>query len=220
MFMESIKIFSISKEQVEKRMIFSNMELPNSYFEKGQNIIIVGSHYANWELFAVASGIYHDHLLIGIYTPLTNKYFDRKLNQSRSKFGLSMRSKKDYKKIFEAKEDRAYAIIFALDQAASKDSGIWTTFLNQETGVAFGAEKLAQEKNYPVLFGDLKRIKRGHFELTYELIEDSPSGMKKGELSVKATRRLERSILEEPEYWLWSHRRWKHKRPENAELYE
>ena len=219
-FIESIKIFSISRTQVEKRMIFNNTELPDKYFEKGQNIIIVGSHYGNWELFAVGSGLYHKHLLIGIYTPLTNKFFDKKVNQSREKFGLDMRSKKDYKNIFQAQEAKPYAIIFALDQSPSKDSGIWTTFLNQETGVAYGAEKLAQEKNYPVIYGDLRRVKRGHFALTYKLIDEAPTGKKKGELTVKATRMLEGVIKEFPEYWLWSHRRWKHKRPENAELYE
>lgn len=216
---ESVKMFSITKKQISKRLICTNPELPNSYFEKGKNLIIVGGHYSNWEMYAVGIARYHKHLLIGIYTELANKFFDKKVNSSRSQFGLSMRSKKEYKNIFETQEEKPHAIIFAIDQAPREGTGVWTTFLNQETAIPFGAEKLASEKNYPVLFGALTRVKRGHFSVSYDLIEENPATLQYSELSVKATRMLEKQIIEQPNYWLWSHRRWKRKRSENDVLY-
>ena len=130
-----------------------------------------------------------------------------------------MRSKKEYKNIFETKEEKPHAVIFAIDQAPRKGTGLWTMFLNQETAIPFGAEKLANEKNFPVLFGAMSRIKRGHFSVTYQLIEENPKNLEFGQLSVKATRMLEKQIIERPEYWLWSHRRWKRTKTEKDVLY-
>lgn len=216
---ESVKMFSISKSQVSKRLVCTNPELPNSFFDQGKNIIIVGGHYSNWEIYAVGIAPYHKHLVIGIYTELKDKFLNKKVNESRSQYGLSMRSKADYKKIFETKEEKPHAVIFAIDQAPRKGTGIWTMFLNQETAVPYGAEKLASEKNYPVLFGSISRVKRGHFSITYELVEEHPANLKYSQLSVKSTRILEDKILNKPEYWLWSHKRWKRTRTENDELY-
>ena len=218
-FVESLKMFSISEKQAIERLEISNPELCNKYFAEGRNLVIIGTHYNNWEMYVLRCAVLHDHDLMAFYTPLTDKFLNKKLNQSRSKFGLKMKSKKDYKKVFETNAGKPFGIIFALDQSPSKDSGIWTTFLNQETSIPYGAEKLAIERNLPVVYGKLDKKKRGHYIVTYVLVEENPKEKEKGYISVQSTKELEKQILEHPEYWLWSHRRWKHKRPENAKLH-
>ena len=110
-------------------------------------------------------------------------------------------------------------IIFGSDQSPRKDQrAYWMTFLNQETGVQFGAEKFATEHSCAVVYCHIRRLKRGHFQLEYETICEDASQMAYGEITKRHTRRLEKEIINEPAYWLWSHKRWKHKRPEGEVL--
>lgn len=213
LIVESIKIFTISEKEVMARMTCRNAEVVNKYYDAGKSIILAGGHFNNWELFAVAVHRYIKHRSVGIYQPLNNKFFDNKMQETRSKFGLELLSTKKVKSFFISEKDSLTATFFGIDQSpGSSKSAYWMTFLNQDTAVAFGAEKFAVEFGYPVIFGRINKIKRGYYELEFEEISSSPSITEYGYITETSTRILERDILRSPQYWLWSHRRWKKKR--------
>jgi Kdo2-lipid IVA lauroyltransferase/acyltransferase len=217
LIVESLKIFTISQKQVQERMICKNPEVVNKFFDENKSVLLAGGHYNSWELFAVAIDEIIKHQSIGIYLPLTNKFFDEKMRRTRSKFGLRMISTKIVKQVFEEEKNNLTATIFAIDQSPSKpDNCYWMKFLNQDTGVSFGTEKYAKEYNYPVIFGRVYKPKRGHYVMEFELVYEYPQLTVTGEITEKITKMLEADIIKQPEFWLWSHRRWKLKKPEKS----
>lgn len=212
---ESLKAFTISEKQVRKRVICKHPEVINNYFEENKSVIIAGGHYNNWELFAVAVDKLIKHDTVGIYTPLRNRFFDTKMRSTRSKYGLTMIATREVKRFFEDNRHRLTATIFGSDQSPSNPkSAYWLTFLNQDTGVQFGTEKFAKDYNYPVLYGRLNKVKRGFYTLDFVDVTHLPQETTYGEITEKITRLLENDIRAIPQYWLWTHRRWKQKRPE------
>ena len=210
--MESVKGFTISEKQLRKRLIIKNPEFSNYFADKGQSIIFVGGHYNNWEICAQAFAMYSNHKCIGIYKPLSNAFINEKIYTSRSKYGMHLISMKQTKKSFE-EGVQAKAIVFGSDQnPANPKRAHWVQFLNQDTGVLFGVERYAKEYDWPVVFVSISKVKRGHYEVEYSLITDSPTEQPHGKITEDFTKRLEQDIINQPQYWLWSHKRWKHKR--------
>jgi Kdo2-lipid IVA lauroyltransferase/acyltransferase len=215
LIVESVKVFTISKKDVRKRMVVKNEALLSSFFDRQRSVIIAGGHYNNWELFAVAVAAPIQHKAIAIYKPLTNLFFDRKMRETRSKYGLRMISTKIVKEVFEAERTNLTATIFGTDQSPPHpDKCHWMKFLNQDTGVLYGAERYAREYNYPVVFCRIEKVKRGYYCFEFLPCCDEPLQTLPGEITEKITRMLEADIIKQPEYWLWTHKRWKHKRPE------
>jgi Kdo2-lipid IVA lauroyltransferase/acyltransferase len=211
---ESLKTFTISEKQVLKRVTCKNPEVINKYYDNKRSVIIAGGHLANWELFAVAVDALIKHKTIGIYQPLSNKYFDEKMRGTRGRFGLYMISTKIVKRVFEQELNELTATIFAIDQSPSNPNNCyWGTFLNQDTAILYGTEKFAREYNYPVVYGRINKEKRGYYSFEFFETFDQPSQTAHGEITEKVTRMLEEDIKANPQYWLWTHRRWKHKRP-------
>ena len=211
---ESLKGFSISEEEAKKRVICLNPEVLDAYYDKGQRVILFGGHINNWEMFAVAVSFWIKHKPVGIYAELTNHFFNEKIKKSRSKYGLLMIPRKIVKDFFANPTPELTATIFAIDQSPSNPNKCyWTTFLNQDTGVTYGAELYAKEYNQPVVYGRINKIKRGHYSFEFIPVMDEPKNTSFGEIMEIGTRMLEKDILATPQYWLWSHRRWKNKRP-------
>ena len=212
---ESLKTFTISEKEALKRVVCNNPEVINKYYDRQQSVIIAGGHYNNWELFAVAVNTLMKHKAVGIYKPLSNKYFDTKMCITRSRYGLTLLSTKKVKPFFDDNIHNLTATIFGTDQSPSNpNSAYWMKFLNQDTGVLFGAEKFAKEYNYPVIYARLNKEKRGYYSLDFFDVTDKPQETVYGEITEKVTQLLEKDIQHIPDYWLWTHRRWKHKRPE------
>ena len=210
--LESIKGFTISEKQLRKRLVVKNPEFSNYFANKGQSIIFVGGHYNNWEICAQAFAMYSNHKCIGIYKPLSNAFINDKIHTSRSKYGMHLISMKQTKKSFE-EGGKAKAIVFGSDQnPANPKRAHWVQFLNQDTGVLFGVERYAKEYDWPVVFVSISKVKRGHYEVEYSLITDTPTEQPHGKITEDFTKRLEQDIINQPQYWLWSHKRWKHKR--------
>ena len=210
--LESIKGFTISEKQLRKRLVVKNPEFSNYFANKGQSIIFVGGHYNNWEICAQAFAMYSNHECIGIYKPLSNAFINDKIHTSRSKYGMHLISMKQTKKSFE-EGGKAKAIVFGSDQnPANPKRAHWVQFLNQDTGVLFGVERYAKEYDWPVVFVSISKVKRGHYEVEYSLITDKPTEQPHGKITEDFTKRLEQDIINQPQYWLWSHKRWKHKR--------
>lgn len=216
LIVESIKLFSISEEEIKKRMHTTNPELVNNYFNQNRSLIFVGGHYNNWEMLAVGIQPQIKHQCVGIYTKLSNAFFNDAFLKSRSKFGLKMITTREVPAYFSKGFETPTATIFGADQSPTYSKNIyWTTFLNQETAVALGTESFAKKYNYPVVYGVINKVKRGYYTFTYELLFDQPKDTELGEISEAHTQRLEKQILAEPQYWLWTHKRWKRKRNEN-----
>ena len=216
---ESLKAFSISLEDAKKRIKDRNIEVVNQYHKQGRQVVLVGGHYGNWELFAITIGATTEHESIALYTPLKNEFINEKITESRSKYGLGMLSIKEIKSKLTDINSGLYAIIFGADQSPRKTQrAYWMKFLNQETGVQFGTEKFAKEFNAVVIFTNIYKVKRGYYELQYDVITEQPNEEELGYISKTHTQMLEKVIQAQPEYWLWSHKRWKHKRPQGETL--
>ncbi len=210
LIVETIKTFSLDQKKASTRMTVVNPELPDAFHAQGRDIIICGGHYANWEAFTYTAK-QHKHGLYALFTPLTNQFFNVKMKESRSKCGMKLISKEKYKELISEKHSDPRAYIYSIDQSPRKGSGYRMTFLNQDSMVLFGTEKTAVENNLPVVFGAIRKVKRGFFEIEYELITDDPKSCSYGEITRKITRSLESLIDENPQFWLWTHKRWKHK---------
>ena len=213
---ESVKNFTISETATKKRMKIVNPELLEPYFKKGQNVVLVGGHYNNWELFALAVPGQIKHTPMALYSPLKNKFWNEKITGSRSKFGLHMLRIDPILQKMKTRKEEQFAVIFASDQSPRKSSLVhFMRFLNQETGVAYGAERMAREFDIPIIAGSNIKVSRGHYEVHFTLISEDHSKFKKGEITEAFTKFLEKDILAAPQFWLWSHRRWKHRKSEH-----
>ena len=216
---ETFKSFTISQKQISKRMVLLNPEMIESYYKQGKSLILAGGHYNNWEW--IATGIDHQisHKSIAIYKTLSNKFFDAKMRSTRSRFGLDMISTKRVSEVFAQNKEELTATIFAFDQSPSNPRKCyWMNFLNQETACLFGAEKYAREYNFPVLFGTVTKVKRGYYTFEFRVVSDSPANTELGFITKQTNLELEKEILKAPEFWLWTHKRWKHKRPEDIQM--
>ena len=214
LLVESLKIFTISKEEAMKRMQVEDVKQVREAFAKNKSVILAGGHLNNWELFAVVIAESIPHHTIGIYAQLKNKFFDEKTRASREKYGLEMVPTKAITSHLEKVKGKLTATIFAIDQSPSNPhKSIWLDFLNQDTSVFYGAEKFAKKYDYPVFYGSIKKLKRGYYSFKLVEVCADPLNAPHGEITEIVTKRLEYDIREQPAYWLWSHKRWKRSRP-------
>ncbi len=212
---ESLRMFSVSETTLKKRMRSTNPELLLKYFQSKQNLIIAGGHYNNWEMCAVAVPFMFSHDVLGIFKPLNNSFFNKKMKQSRGRFGTALVPMKEIKDSFQAGFKKPTAVFFIIDQSPSNVArGYWTRFLNQDTCFMTGAGRFAVEYKIPVLFGRIEKVKRGFYTVTWK--EVNTAGLSVESIMQELILQLEQEIESAPEYWLWSHRRWKHKKQNAA----
>ena len=210
LIVESLKGFTISKKEINRKIKLKNPDLVNEMAQKSQNIILIGGHYNNWEMSAQKMPLECEHELFAIYKPLSNKFFDKKIKDSREKFGLRMISMKETKNYFQKNNEKPRAIIFGSDQSPSSTKNAhWLNFLNQGSGFLFGAEKYAKEFNWPVVYVSIQKIQRGTYEVSFQLITEKPKEEPNGKIIQDFANLLEIDINRNPPYWLWTHNRWK-----------
>lgn len=211
--LEGIKAFSISKDELRAHLVCKNPELIRKYYDEKKSVVIAVGHYNSWELFLTGINLYTRHRAAVIYQPLTDVYLDKKLREKRSEYRTLMLPTKEVKTFFQENKE-LFATVFAIDQSPSKTAkAYWMNFLNQDTGVLFGTEKYAKEYDQPVVYARLNKLKRGYYSLEFVEVAEHPNQTGYGEITEKVTRLLEQDIIANPQYWLWSHKRWKHKRP-------
>ncbi len=212
---ESAKSFTISKKEIIKRCSIVNPELPNDYYEKGKSLMVLCGHYNNWEYYAVGLQQQIKHKTLAAYHPLKNKFFDKIIKNYRQRFGMKMLSMREIPRYFvEQKTNEPTMAIMVNDQSPlDPKKAYWNTFLSQDTGWMRGTERIASKHNQCLLFGCIRKVKRGFYEVTFYPITDEPNKVNDGYILDKHTQYLEMVISENPEFWLWSHKRWKHKRP-------
>ncbi|MES2702381.1 MAG: lysophospholipid acyltransferase family protein [Bacteroidota bacterium] len=214
LFLETFKTLTISKEGMLKHCRFTDEGL--AVFEKfaaeGKNVILVLGHFGNWEWAGNSFSLQCRHQLYVIYHPLANKRFDALMYRMRTRFGTKLIAMKDTFKEMLRNRSELSATAFIADQTPQPANAYWTTFLNQETPVFKGTEIIAKKLDYPVVYVAVKKIRRGYYEVHAEELFLHPTKTADGEVSERHTARLEQDIVSKPETWLWSHKRWKHKR--------
>jgi KDO2-lipid IV(A) lauroyltransferase len=214
LFLETLKLTHMSSKTFKKRLIVTNPEVIKRLKEKGKDIVAVCGHYSNWEWMA-AIPLFTDIKCVSIYKPLKNSHFNRFLNHLRNKHGMVLAPMSNI--VREIIADRSKGIrtlsAFISDQTpAITDIKYWTQFLNQDTAVYLGAEKIAAKYDMAVVFLNNQKMKRGYYQITLEVLFENTAGLPEYTVTESHVRRLEELIREKPEYWIWSHRRWKHKR--------
>lgn len=212
--LETLKTLTISPKTLRERVSFEGVEVLEEYARRKQSIVLVLGHFGNWEL---AGARYSQEKsipqLIVIYHPLQNTYFDRLVHRMRTRHGTQLYTMRETSKSMLRDRHLLTATAFIADQTPAPERAYWMTFLNQDTPVFQGTEALSKKLGYPVVYISITRPKRGFYHMVAETLVEDPKATAVGETTVTHTRRLERDICTHPELWLWTHRRWKHKRP-------
>lgn len=213
LMVESVKSSTMGQKEFQKRYFITNQHLLDKYHQTGKSIIILSPHTGNWEwIFSLVHVIpYH---VYAVYQRLTNPNMDAYIRKTRQRFGAVMiPTNKVFRIIMSAtSKGEQFLTWFAADQSARPEKAVWVQFLNQETSFHKGYEELARKTNQPVLFLDIKKVKRSFYELELHVITDDPQSLPEGAIVKEFARLTEKRIRENPPYWLWSHRRWKHNR--------
>ena len=213
---EGIKNLSISEKQLRKRLIVKNPELMEQLYSQKRNVILVSGHYNNWEWLISAQNFLFKHQAFGIGMPLSNKFWNEKVNQRRERFGMKVVSSSNYKVKFQTFKKKPYAVLTLGDQSpAHSTKSYWMNFLNQQTAVLFGTEFMANEFDFAVVFFIVRKIRRGYYKLELKLLTEEPKSLNWGEITEIHTTLLEHEIIKNPAFWLWSHKRWKREIPQD-----
>ena len=217
---EFFKGVSITKGEMLDRFEIKNEDIVTDFINKGIPVILVAGHQGNWE-WAIHRLALSKNPHDVIYQKLNNPTFNEFTKQVRSRFGhVVLLEKRESVLLTRERKDIPRVICLAADQAPQKpESAYWTNFLHQETAFFTGMERFARDHQYPVVFAELIRKKRGTYTMTYELLANVPfDELAPGEIIERFARRLEKSIVAYPEQYLWSHKRWKHTKPDKLSL--
>ena len=207
---EGIKGFTMLPATVRKRHFITNPEIIEPWLAQGRSVIALPAHYNNFEWGSMSPGLFTKHPIIAFYKPLSNKYINRFMKWSRVKFGTTLASIYETFLVFERNAQTPSVYIMAADQSPSNaEKSYWVEFLGRETAFLHGPEKYARMYNYPVVYVDVQRVKRGYYTVEVTLLADEPAALPEGEVTKRYAKKLEEAILKSPGNWLWSHKRWK-----------
>lgn len=219
LLVEGIYNLFASPRSVMKRYKVTNRELVNRYYEEGKTVVLMSAHYNDWEYMVTSLNMQLFHHGIGIGKPLSNKVLEPWVFRRRTRFGTEVVYPDTVRQVvdFYNRYHVPCALMMLSDQSpAHADKAYWTTFFHQDTAFLYGAEYFARKYDYPVLYYRVNKVKRGRYEVTFSLLCEHPLEVPQYTIVEQYVRTLERDITEKPEYWLWSHRRWKLKRPQET----
>ncbi|MDO3643099.1 MAG: lysophospholipid acyltransferase family protein [Mucilaginibacter sp.] len=220
LMMETIKSVSMSRRSVEKRMVCTNPEMVQHYFSQGKSILAAAGHYCNWEMACLSFGFLTNEKRMIVYKPQSNEIFTDFFNRTRARFGATMISmKQTLRKMIEFKNVLTFTVLASDQTPTAHEAQYFTTFLNQPTAVFLGIEKLTKVVNSVVIFYRIDLVKRGYYTYTFVPLAEEPEKTQPYEITEMHVKYLEGLIREKPEYWLWSHRRWKVKPPEGMKVH-
>ncbi len=210
---ESVRMFSMGEAEMGRRAIVTNPEYVKELEAYNKGIVLIAGHYNSWEMMGTAFPMFTKLPVVALYSPIRDPFFSKVLSDSRGKYGMQLVPKHEAKAMFKEWNGRPAIYLFGGDQSpTSSKKSFWMDFLNQDTAVAFGTEKFAVEYDCLVVFGDIQKVKRGYYTMTFSLISEKPQEEEHGDITIKHTRKLEEIIRAQPQYWLWTHKRWKRKR--------
>jgi len=216
LFVETIKEMNISEAEIKRRMTYGNTQVILDEYEKGKSVMIMTSHYGNWEwtlafpLFMPGTNSSNP-----IYKKQNNKKVDYFINSLRSKFGAELIEKRALLRVMLRfkQEDKLGNFWMISDQSTGgQPVNYYSNFLNQDTATLTGTEQLAKRFDYPVFYADITLIKRGYYHCEFIPLSLEPTKTAEFEITEKYMQILQKRIEDNPEYWLWTHRRWKYGR--------
>ena len=212
-FMELIKSFTMTEKEMSKRLSITNPELLDAYYEQNKSVIFLSGHYANWEWvsFIVERSLNY-HMSV-VYKQLSNNYFDRIIKKTRIKFGVKfVPSKEFYPEILtNLKNNKIQAYGFLADQNPRWEKiKYWGNFMGAEVPIIVGPETIARKLDLPVFYFQTERVKRGVYQSTFILLEKEPKQAPLYQLTNKYMQELEKQIRKAPEFYFWTHRRFRH----------
>ncbi len=212
--LESMKAFSLSNKDMVERYRVVNPELLDPYYAEGKSVIAVAGHYNNWEWASVAAVLQLKHKPVGFYKPINNRCLDDYIRKNRERNGSIAVPIQNTGEHFQAYKALPSAFMMVADQSPSNISfAHWGMFLNRQTAFLHGPEKHARINDLPVVYVDIQKIKRGYYTVTLSLLAEHPREIREEGITALFRTRLEETIYRQPEFWLWSHRRWKHSFP-------
>ena len=212
LMVEAIKLITISERQLKKHFTLNNPELLDTFFSQQKSVLGALGHYGNWEMAAQILGFSTEKKKLFIYKPLENEIFDAFLQKLRSRFGSIPVSMKATLRTLVTLKNEPKLTVFVSDQTpVREETQYFTQFLNQPTAVFLGIEKMAKMTGDPVIFCDIRVLKRGYYCCTFVPLMNEPKLSSEHEITDLHVQYLEKVIREAPEYWLWSHKRWKFK---------
>jgi KDO2-lipid IV(A) lauroyltransferase len=213
MFLEMIKTMTISKKEINKRFVFTNPKVYQELEKSNKSISLMLSHYASYE-WSFSMNVLINTKAYGIYKKINNPYFDKLAHKIRSRFNLGLITNKEaIPTIIENNKNNIIATYgFASDQSPKREAVYWKDFMGIEVPVHTGAEMLSKRYNMNVVFLKTKKIKRGFYETTFEVLTENATAVLDYQITDKFLKLVENQILEAPEFYLWTHRRWKHQK--------
>lgn len=214
MFLEMMKTMTISEKEMNKRFVFTNLELYTALEKKQKSIAVMIAHYATYE-WVISMNRKIEFEGFAIYKKVNNKYFDKLVRNIRSKFKATLITTSQTIPVIKENESMGHRGVygFASDQSPQESKAFhWQKFMGIETPVYTGAEMLVKRFDMNVIFLRVKKVKRGYYEATFELMFDNPKAIPDYQISDEFLRRVEKQIYEAPEYYLWTHKRWKHRK--------
>lgn len=211
---EMLKMLTMSRRNVMRRYHCSNPEIVNEFYDEGRSVVLMSSHYNNWEWMVLSVDMQFKHHGIGVGAHNTNQVFEKLINRARMRYGDQVVFHDNVREVMAYHEDNhiptAYMILS--DQCPSNPLRCYVTdFLNHKTGFIRGAEGFARKYDLPVLYYEVVKEKIGKYRIDVQLITDHPNELPEGAVMQKYSELLENTIMKAPAFWLWSHRRWKHK---------
>ncbi|MET0758784.1 MAG: lysophospholipid acyltransferase family protein [Flavobacterium sp.] len=218
-FFEMAKTMTISEKEINKRFVFTNLELYQNLEKKQKSIALMAAHYGSYE-WLVSMNKHISFKGYGIYKKIANRYFDKLVRDIRSRFKANLIDTKESINVMAENQKAGVLGLygFASDQSPKMGKAFhWSTFMGIEVPVHTGAEMLAKKMDMNMLFVNVKKIKRGFYEATFVDLVENPKEVPNYEITDKFLRLVEKQIYEAPEYYLWTHKRWKHadKKPVN-----
>ncbi len=214
MFLEMVKTLTISSEEMNKRFVITNIELIKEYEKKEKSIMLLASHYASWEwLITLNQKISYQG--IGVYKKIANKYFDKLVRDIRSKYNTQLIvTSKTIPLISQNQKEKNLSVYGLVSDQSPKMNRIfhWDTFMGIEVPVHTGPEMLSKKYDLNVIFAKVKKVKRGYYEATLIPITDDAKSFPNFEITHRYIQEVEKQIHEAPEYYFWTHKRWKHRK--------
>ncbi|HPY67015.1 MAG TPA: lysophospholipid acyltransferase family protein [Bacteroidales bacterium] len=212
LIVEILKLTHMSNKQLSRRMVCKNPEVIGRLYKEGRDAVVIFSHYCNWEWMKIVPH-YTEHLTVPVYKPLNNKYFDKfmySLRAGNNCYPIAMSNiLREILKNLRENRRTLYGLIS--DQTPAKaEIRYRTTFLNQDTPVFLGAEKIAVKYNMPVVYMNTQKVRKGYYSFSFDILFENPNGLPEYQITETHVKKLEEIIRAKPEYWLWTHRRWKY----------
>jgi len=211
--METLKMFTISGEELSKRLLYDNAEELTKYAKEGRNVMLASGHFGNWEYpagFPFTIPGFDGYNVI--YAPLKNKFLNQKVLDSRQQFGCHLIPMRSAFREIAQQPDHGQVYGFLFDQSPHKSKVKHDLkFLNQITPVHLGTEQVAKMRNAVVITLEIYRVKRGFYRARSKMLTENPKEMAEYEITTELFKRLEETIKKDPAQWLWSHKRWKNK---------